>query len=116
MADVSALTAATTNPTLSIDTSNHVYIRSPEHSWIPARLLERHDEASTATVSIPMYKDEPSIQSDGGKAAKRNEKQVIDLKEYPNRAFPLQNVDEHGNLKEVEDMVDLPFLHEVTIG
>ena len=47
---------------------------------------------------------------------KRHEKMTVEMKDYPNSALPLQNVDEHGNLNEVEDMVDLPFLHEVSRG
>ncbi|GKY94545.1 hypothetical protein MPSEU_000420200 [Mayamaea pseudoterrestris] len=113
MTDASSTT--TTNNLLSLDTSNHVYIRSPEHAWIPCRLLEKDATANTATVSVPVYKDELTIQSDGGKQAKRHEKKVIELKEYINGAFPLQNVKENGVLREVPDMVDLPFLHEAAI-
>lgn len=118
----------------SIDTSNYIYVKSVEHSWVPAKLLERHSSSDAdennnkdknkaalklfATVSIPQYKDEAAIQSDAGRTAKKHEKQVINLNssEYANQSFPLQNVDENGQLKEVEDMVDLPFLHEVRVG
>jgi hypothetical protein len=110
-----------------IDTSHHVYIRSPEYAWLPARLLER--DGDTAQVSRLTVKDEASIgiiNSNGisgnnssnkktlQQQLQRSEKQSINLNEYPNRAFPLQNVDRHGNLKEVDDMVELPFLHEVS--
>jgi len=97
---------------LAINTSNHVYVRSKEYAWVPARLLEA--VGTTATVSIPHYKDEQSIQSDGGRGAKRFEKATVELSDYPAGALLLQNVDEEGHLKEVEDMVDLPFLHEVS--
>ena len=98
---------------LSVKTSNHVYVKSDEYAWIPARLLESDGE--TATVSIPLYRDEQAIQSDGGRGSKTSSKVVVELKDYPTRALYLQNVDEEGNLREVEDMVDLPFLHEVCI-
>lgn len=91
--------------------SNNVYILSKDHAWIPARVIESND--TTAEVSIPLYKDEQAIQSDGGKASKGSDRQTIVLQDYSNKALPLQNVDEKGNLNEVEDMVDLPFLHEV---
>jgi len=76
-------------------TSNHVYVHSEEHKWIPATLLRTDGE--TATVRITGDKAEEKIK----------------LADYPNKVLPLQNVDEDGKLNEVEDMVDLPFLHEV---
>jgi hypothetical protein len=73
------------------------------------------DKRHQAVVSVPVYTDEQSIQSDAGRKAKRHVQQVVELKDYQMR-LPLQNVDENGKLKEVEDMVDLPFLHEVREG
>jgi hypothetical protein len=95
----------------STNTSNHVYIKSDEYAWVPARLLETN--GTKAEVSVPQYKDENALQSDGGRAAVRFEKKTVDLSSYPNGALLLQNVDEEGCLNEMEDMVDLPFLHEV---
>lgn len=95
----------------STNTSNHVYIKSEEYAWVPARLLETN--GGKAEVSVPQYKDENTLQSDGGRAAVRFEKKTVDLSDYPNGALLLQNVDEEGCLNEMEDMVDLPFLHEV---
>lgn len=105
-------TVVVNNDPAALNTTNHVYIRDEEYGWIPAR-VER-SEAETAHVVIPEYKDERSIQSDGGRRAKRFRKETINLTDYPNKALPMQNVDENGNLHEVEDMVDLPFLHEVS--
>ena len=99
--------------TVAANTSNYVYIRSSDHAWVPGRLLETDGE--TSVVSVPRFKDEQEIQSDGGRM-KRHVKMTVEMKDYPNSALPLQNVDEHGNLNEVEDMVDLPFLHEVSRG
>lgn len=101
------------NLAAAVNTSNHVYVKSDDYAWVPARLLETNFDAGTATVSIPHYKTEQAIQSDGGRAAKGSERKTIQLKDYPCQALLLQNVDEQGNLKEVEDMVDLPYLHEV---
>jgi len=97
----------------AVRTSNYVYVKSEDHAWVPARLLETDAATGEAAVSVPEYKDEQSIQSDGGRGAKRASRQQVRLDEYPNRALPLQNVDSEGNLRQVDDMVDLPFLHEV---
>ena len=99
---------------LSMQTSNHVYILHPTHSWIPARVLEKRSNTEFL-LNIPEYANEQAIASDGGRSAKGFEKQVHDITKYPNNALPLQNVDAEGRLKEVEDMVDLPFLHEVRL-
>jgi hypothetical protein len=40
---------------------------------------------------------------------------TVHLADYPNQALPLQNVNEQGRLVPVEDMGDLPFLHEVRL-
>lgn len=94
-------------------TANFVYLVSKEHSWIPAKVVEQSDQGDQVTVKIPVYKSEREIVSDGGKHALRFRKETVSLKDYPNQALPLQNVDEHGKLLAVEDMVDLAFLHEV---
>lgn len=79
------------------DRSNNIYITSEATSWIPAKLLSCTD--THATVKI----------TGSGKT------EVVELKDYPSNTLPLQNVDENGDLKEVEDMVDLPYLHEAAI-
>jgi hypothetical protein len=75
--------------------------------------VEQGPTPGQVLLSIPQSATEQAITSDGGRTAKRLEKQLHDLSPYPNHALPLQNVDTEGRLKEVEDMVDLPFLHEV---
>jgi len=95
-------------------TSNNVYVLDEEHGWIPARVVTVVGDK--ATVSVPKYKNEQSIQSDGGHDAKGFDRREISLKEYKGNVLPLQNVDQDGVLQEVEDMVDLPFLHEVCWG
>lgn len=100
------------------NTSNFAYILSKEYAWIPARIVEHDandDDGNQVKVQIPVYKSERQIVSDGGKAAQRFRKETISLKDYPSSALPLQNVDEQGKLIMVEDMVDLPFLHEVSL-
>jgi hypothetical protein len=96
-------------------TSNNVYVLSKEHSWVPARVLEYKEDGKEIVVSIPQFKEEDLIQSDGGKTSKGATTETVLLAGYPNKSLPLQNVDEQGVLLEVEDMVDLPFLHEVSL-
>jgi hypothetical protein len=93
-------------------TSNNVYIRSDEFAWIPARLVSQ--DKDTAKVAIPQYEAEEFILSDGGEGATGFKSAVVKLKDYPNRTIPLQNTGKTGKLKEVDDMCDLPYLHEVS--
>jgi hypothetical protein len=67
-----------------------------------------------AVVSIPKYSDEQSILSDGGRGAIKFKRREVNLHDYANGVLPLQNVDEMGWLNDEQDMVDLPFLHEVS--
>ena len=65
---------------LQTQTTNHVYIRDDKYAWIPARVEKTDDDGTTAHVVIPEYKDERSIQSDGGRTAKRFRKETVNLK------------------------------------
>jgi hypothetical protein len=105
--------AVVNNSKAEASTSNNVYILDDVHGWIPARVVTT--VGGTCTVSIPKYKDEQHIISDGGHSAKGFDRREISLKEYPGNVLPLQNVDQDGVLMEVQDMVDLPFLHEAAI-
>jgi hypothetical protein len=103
----------TTTNEHELKTANHVYILDPENSWIPAQVVEQKS-STQAIVSIPQYSNQQVIVCDGGRTAKRFVKDTVDLAKYSNQALPLQNVDPEGRLQVVEDMVDLPFLHEVS--
>jgi hypothetical protein len=92
-------------------TSNNVYIMDKKYAWVPARLVESNGEK--AIVSVPEYADESKILSDGGKGAVSWNEDKVSLKHYPGKSLPLQNVDKSGMLTMVQDMVDLPYLHEV---
>ncbi|CAB9497471.1 Unconventional myosin [Seminavis robusta] len=94
---------------------NHafVYIASKDYAWIPATLLDT--DKGKAHVEVPHYKDEQSIVCDGGASASKKTKEWVDLKKYPNKVLPLQNVTGGGQLIEYPDMVDIPFLHEAGI-
>lgn len=94
-------------------TSNNVYIMDKKFAWVPARLVESLGDK--AIVSVPIYSDEAKILSDGGKGATSWKEDKVSLKHYPGKTLPMQNVDKSGMLTMVEDMVDLPFLHEVRL-
>jgi hypothetical protein len=89
------------------------YVKDLEYAWVPA-IVEK-TEGDKAYVKIPQYRDEQSIMSDGGRSAKGTVDKVINLKDYPHKVLPLQNVDKNGVLTEHADMVKLPYLHEVGI-
>lgn len=90
------------------------YVKDADYAWVPA-ILEK-TEGDKAYVKIPQYRDQQSIMSDGGRGTKGEPVQkVINLKDYPHKVLPLQNVDKNGNLMEEADMVKLAYLHEVRI-
>jgi len=93
--------------------SNDVYIRSDEYAWIPARLVDQDE--TTAKVAIPQYASEEFIMSDGGKGAIGFKSAIVKLSDYVSNVLPLQNVGSSGTLREVDDMVDLAYLHEAAI-
>lgn len=92
-----------------------VYIRSADHTWVPALQLKEYN--GKATVSVPKFKNGEKDIMNCAKASKAfpyQENQHVDLKDYPNGVLPMQNVDANGNLEDYKDMVDLPFMHEVS--
>jgi len=85
-------------------TSNHVYISHVKFGWIPARVISTSILDGTATVIASLPTGESTITV-----------KLSDYDQYSN-SLPLQNVDPNdGRLLEVEDMVDLSFLHEAAI-
>ena len=109
----------------SENTSNRVYVKSAEFGWLPAKIANTPaDGPGKVKISIKKYVDDEQIPScevttSQKKRSKRDKKiQTIEidinLDDYTDKVIPLQNVDEDGKLKEVEDMVDLSFLHEVS--
>jgi hypothetical protein len=102
---------------MSDNKKTFVYIKDPEFAWIPATLISQTEGdggSNKAHVSVPQYNNEQAIVSDGGKSATSFVKDVISLKEYPHKVLPLQNVDASGQLILYPDMVQLPYLHEVS--
>ena len=92
-------------------TDQFVYIQDNNYSWIPALLVEHAKD--TATVSIASYDDENEITGDINHN-KRTKNVTVKLKDYPNNVLPLQNVVD-GRVKNVNDMIELSFLHEAAI-
>ena len=93
--------------------TNHAFIRSKDHSWVPA--IVTSNNGKVAEVKIPHYKTQQAIKCDAGASAVKGfESQTVDLADYPNNALPIQNVNDHGSLNEIPDMVHMPFLHEVS--
>jgi hypothetical protein len=78
-----------------LDHSNLVYFKTERDVWSPGKLLEQ--SGKTALV------EHNGIQV------------VVDLSEYKGNVLPQQNVDDQGALLEVEDMVNLSYLHEVSL-
>mmetsp|Transcript_43555 Transcript_43555/g.52790 ORF Transcript_43555/g.52790 Transcript_43555/m.52790 type:complete len:360 (-) Transcript_43555:80-1159(-) len=86
--------------------STQVYIRDKAHGWLPADVVS--SDAKTANVKIYYPAGDDEEFSDRKDA-------VVKLKDYPDGNLPLQNVNESGNLIEMADMCDLPYLHEAAI-
>ena len=92
----------------------YCFIRDPEYAWVPA--VKVSDNGKTAQVRVPQYDDEQDIICDGGDAARGWEDAEVPLKDYNKGLLPLQNVDGAGHLRPFADMVQLPFLHEVSFS
>jgi hypothetical protein len=94
------------------DPMPYVYIRSKEHGWIPGRVLE--SDGMCATVVVQKYNNEAEmIQNTPKTSGITVRQQVVRYKDYENGVLPMQNVDDRGKLGDHEDMVNLPYLHEV---
>ena len=92
----------------------YVYIRSKEHGWLPGRVLE--SDGNSATVVVQKYNNEAEmIQNSPKTSGITVRQQVIRYKDYENGVLPMQNVDDRGKLGDYEDMVNLPYLHEVCV-
>lgn len=91
-----------------------VYIQSEEHCWVPALQLKTHD--GMAKITVPKFKNEADMMNCAPKSKhfKYHDNQMVSLKDYVGNTLPMQNVDRHGNVEDFKDMVDLPFMHEVS--
>ena len=89
-----------------------MFLKDPDYAWIPAKLIRQN--GNTADVQIPEYSNEQNTICDGGKSAKKIIDAEVDLTYYSKCVLPMQNVNESGMMKTFPDMVELPFLHEVS--
>jgi hypothetical protein len=100
-----------------------VYIKCKEQSWIPATLVEQ--TKTHATVSIPRFPSQLMYVPHAAdcvqlpvKLPVHMQRQVqvqVTLQDYPQKSLPLQNVNDDGTFIPCSDMVDLMFLHEVSL-
>ena len=96
---------------------HNVYVRSEDHGWVPGRVIHIDKDAQEAVVEISQFEDEQAMMSCTsavGEAATKKETYSVDLKAYDGGVLPLQNTDDRGLLMDYEDMVDMPYLHEVS--
>ena len=92
----------------------YVYVRSKEHAWVPGRLVK--SDGKSATVAVQKYKNEKEMLLNSTKTTGITVTTVdVSLKDYEKGLLPMQNVDDRGKLGDHEDMVNLPYLHEVRL-
>ena len=92
---------------------SYVYLRSNDNSWVPAKQLKV--DGDKAKVARAIFKNEQEMLSCAREGKQKYaDNELIDLNEYPNKVLPMQNVDVNGNLEDYKDMVELPFMHEVS--
>jgi len=97
---------------MSSDALPFVYIKSKEHAWIPARVLE--NDGTKAKVVVQKYKDEQAMLLNSPKTSGITvREEILNLRDYDSGVLPMQNVSDGGKLGDYEDMVNLPYLHEV---
>lgn len=95
------------------DKVTQVYLRSSEHCWIPALQLKTTN--GKARIALPKFKTEQELMSCSRQGKKfYHDSQLIDLADYTNGVLPMQNVDANGSIEDYKDMVELPFMHEVS--
>ena len=90
-----------------------VYIRSDQHVWIPAQVIQQDNDV--AKVTFWEYITDEFIMNDSSKGAVRYQQIMVNLKDYQGRALPLQNIGNDGKLQDFDDILDLPHLHEVSL-
>ena len=72
-------------------------------------------DGKTATVVVQKYKDEQEMIANSPKTTGITVENIeVNLKDYENGVLPMQNADDRGKLGDYEDMVNLPYLHEVS--
>ena len=91
-----------------------VYIKDKQYGWLPANVISIDTAKATATVKALV----PNKNNDGSDSdSYTKEERIVKLKDYSetSQTLPLQNILENGELMVVQDMCDLPSLHEAAI-
>lgn len=94
--------------------AHQVYIESGDHGWVPVQVLSIDEKKQEAIVSADEYENEQSMLTCHGAGNEQRIEFAVDLRNYENGVLPLQNSTQEGDLVEYEDMVDMPYLHEVS--
>ena len=105
--------------------AHHVYIKHDNHGWVPARLVSLDKKKQEATVAVDEFPDEQAMlmtsawagdyrRRNGENGEIANHTFVVDTSSYDGGFLPPQNTTDEGELVEYEDMVDMPYLHEVS--
>lgn len=79
-----------------MSSSQHVYIQDKKHAWVAATQISSTSDEATVKLG-------------------NEETRKVKLSSYKDGNLPLQNVNENGHLIVMEDLCDLPFLHEPAI-
>lgn len=96
-----------------LSAQHHVYIQSDKHGWIPARVRSLDRKTKEAVVALDHYEDEQDMLN-SNLTGEGELETTINFKDYPGGLLPLQNIsNETGELVACEDMVDMPYMHEV---
>ena len=93
----------------SANTTNRVYISSPDFGWLPAKVISTDGTSNQVKVSVKDYQDDTTIPacevstilappSPNRRRGARDKKMAdieldVDLGEYADKVLPLQNVD-----------------------
>jgi len=103
-----------------------VYVASSDYSWIPASIVNydpktrlarveiiHNDHLNEATLGVKTYATDASLQDDG---KDEGQKAILEIPNASSSTLPLPNLDKTGQaIMAMDDMVDLPFLHEAAI-
>ena len=79
-----------------MSSSQHVYIQDKKHAWVAATQISSTSDEATVKLG-------------------NEETRKVKLSSYKDGNLPLQNVNENGHLIVMEDLCDLPYLHEPAI-
>ena len=95
-----------------------VYIRSEEYGWVwvPAPVMSPSDQDDDMVqVSVQQYESEDYTRSDAGRSAVGFKSVQVKLEDYSSNTLPQANTGPDHALRVVDDLKDLPYIHEAAI-